>query len=43
MLAEGGGFMAKISKIESKIPKAVKRKRTVAYARVSKDTDRPMH
>ncbi|MDO4301295.1 MAG: recombinase family protein [Clostridia bacterium] len=35
--------MAKIRKIEPKIPKAVRRKKVAAYARVSMDTERLMH
>lgn len=35
--------MAKISKIEPKLPSIKKRKKVAAYARVSKDTERLMH
>lgn len=40
MVAEGSDKMAKISRIEPKIPALKKRQKVAAYARVSMETDR---
>ena len=43
MVAEGSDKMAKISRIEPKIPVLKKRQKVAAYARVSMETDRLAH
>ena len=43
MVAEGSDEMAKISRIEPKIPALKKRQKVAAYARVSMETDRLAH
>lgn len=43
MVAEGSDKMAKISRIEPKIPALKKRQKVAAYARVSMETDRLAH
>ena len=43
MVAEGSDKMAKVSRIEPKIPALKKRRKVAAYARVSMETDRLAH